>query len=329
VKAVWMERFGDPAEVLSCRELPDPDTAGRGEVLLDLVASPVNPADLFLIQGIYAILPDLPYAAGMEGVARVTGCGDGVENLTEGDLVLLPPGVGAWREKFRVSAQGLQPLPRDVDPLQLAMLAVNPPTAYLLLTGIVDLAPGEWLIQNAANSAVGRYVIQLAKARGLHTVNVVRRDGLATSLEKLGADVVVVDGDDLAERVAGATDAAPLRLALDAAAGSSTMRLAACAATGATIVTYGALSAEPCQISPMQLFFERKRLQGFWVADWYATASPEQINAVFGELVAAIGAGALRADVEATYPLTEVQAALDHSTRSGRFGKVLLTGPGR
>ena len=328
MKAAWMERFGDPAEVVTTRELPDPDAAGRDEVLLDLVASPINPADYFLIQGVYAILPDLPYAAGMEGVARVTARGGGVDHLTEGDLVLLPPGVGAWREKFSVAAHRVQPLPSGVDPLQLSMLTVNPPTAHLLLTTIVDLAPGEWVIQNAANSAVGRYVIQLAKARGIRTVNVVRRDGLAESLRELGADVVVVDGDDLAERVAGATDGAPIRLALDAVAGSSTMRLAACAADGATIVTYGALSMQPCQISPMQLFFERKRLQGFWVADWYGTASPDQVNAVFAELIAEIDAGALRTDVEATYPLTEVSAALDHASRSGRAGKVLLTGPG-
>jgi NADPH:quinone reductase-like Zn-dependent oxidoreductase len=208
------------------------------------------------------------------------------------------------------------------------MLAVNPPTAYLLLTSIVDLEPGEWVIQNAANSAVGRYIVQLAKARGLRTVNVVRRNGLAESLQKLGADVVAVDGEDLADRVAAATDAATIRLALDAAAGSSTMRLATCTSNGATIVNYGALSLQPCQISPMQLFFERKRLQGFWIADWYAAASSEQINTVFGELIAEINAGTLRADVEATYPLTEVQAALEHSARSGRAGKVLLTGPG-
>ncbi|HWI00934.1 MAG TPA: zinc-dependent alcohol dehydrogenase family protein [Propionibacteriaceae bacterium] len=328
MKVAWMERFGEPAEVLACQELPSPDAAGRGEVLLNLVASPINPADLFLIQGIYAILPNLPYAAGMEGVARVAGRGDGVDHLTEGDLVLLPPGVGAWREQFCVAAQGLQPLPTNVDPLQLSMLAVNPPTAHQLLTSIVDLGPGEWVIQNAANSAVGRYVIQLAKTRGLRTVNVVRRGGLAESLQALGADVVAVDGEDLAERVAAATDAATIRLALDAAAGSSTMRLATCAANGATIVNYGALSLQPCQISPMQLFFERKRLQGFWIADWYVTASSEQIKTVFGELIAEISAGTLHADVEATYPLSDVQAALEHSSRSGRDGKVLLTGPG-
>jgi NADPH:quinone reductase-like Zn-dependent oxidoreductase len=227
-----------------------------------------------------------------------------------------------------VTAQGLHPLPRNVDPLQLAMLAVNPPTAYMLLSSIVDLAPGDWVVQNAANSAVGRYVIQLAKVRDLRTVNVVRRDGLTESLRGLGADVVVIDGDDLAERVAETTNGATIRLALDAVAGTSTLRLAACASTGATIVSYGALSLEPCQISPMQLFFERKCLRGFWIADWYATASPEQINTVFGELIASTGAGTLRADIEAVYPLGEVQAALEHSTRSGRAGKVLLTGPG-
>jgi len=328
MKVAWMERFGDPAEVLACQEMPEPDTAGPGEVLLQLAASPINPADFFLIQGIYAILPDLPYAAGMEGVARVAGRGDGVDHLAEGDLVLLPPSVGAWREQFRVAAHGLQPLPSDVDPLQLSMLAVNPPTAFMLLSSVVDLEPGEWVIQNAANSAVGRYVIQLAKARGLRTVNVVRRDGLAESLQKLGADVVVVDSEDLVERVTAATNGASIRLALDAAAGSATMRLAACVSNGATIVNYGALSLQPCQISPMQLFFERKRLQGFWIADWYATASSEQIDSVFRELIAEISAGTLRADVEATYPLTDVQAALEHSTRSGRAGKVLLTGPG-
>jgi NADPH:quinone reductase-like Zn-dependent oxidoreductase len=123
-----------------------------------------------------------------------------VESVKVGDRVLAP-GSFTWRERMVIPARGLFTLPDDADPQQLAMLGINPPTAALLLSEYVDLKPGEWVVQNAANSGVGRWVIAFAKTRGLKTVNIVRRRELLAELEAIGGDIVVVDAPDVPGRI--------------------------------------------------------------------------------------------------------------------------------
>ena len=156
-------------------------------------------------------------------------------------------------------------MPDDADPLQLAMLKVNPATAWMMLKDYVRLEPGDWLIQDAANSGVGKALIRLARDEGLRSVNVVRRPEPAKGLQALGADVVLVDGEDLAERVAEATKGASVRLGIDAVGGGQVTRLADCLAEGGTVVNYGLLSGEPCRIRSDQLIFKGITLTGFWL----------------------------------------------------------------
>jgi NADPH:quinone reductase-like Zn-dependent oxidoreductase len=160
-------------------------------------------------------------------VGRVLAVGPGVESVRLGDRVLAPPSSFTWRERIVISAGGLSALPADADPQQLAMLAINPPTAALLLSDYVDLQPGEWVVQNAANSGVGRWVIAFAKTRGLKTVNIVRRPELVAELEAIGGDVVVVDSPDVRDRIKSAVGQAEFRLALDGVSGPATGVLAA------------------------------------------------------------------------------------------------------
>jgi NADPH:quinone reductase-like Zn-dependent oxidoreductase len=216
------------------------------------------------------------------------------------------------------------PLPPDGDALQLAMLTVNPPTASLLLSEFVTLAPGDWVLQNAANSAVGEYVIQLAKARGLRTVNVVRRDDMVPVLTALGGDVVLTDGPDLAARITAATGGASIRLALDAVGGSATDRLAQSVAVGGTVVNYGAMSGEACKVAPGSFVFRNVTLRGFWLAFWFRQATPDQQRALYGDLAQRIARGELTARVHRTFPLAQVQEAVALAAAGGRDGKVLL-----
>src|SRR3984893_7332433 len=157
-----------------------------------------------------ALRPALPTVIGNEGVGRVLAVGPGVGNVKVGDRVLAPLSSFTWRERMVISADGLFALPADADPLQLAMLAINPPTAPLLLSEYVDLKPGEWVVQNGANSGVGRWVIAFAKTRGLKTVNIVRRPELVAELEAIGGDLVVVDSSDVTERIKAAVGHAAL-----------------------------------------------------------------------------------------------------------------------
>jgi NADPH:quinone reductase-like Zn-dependent oxidoreductase len=319
-RAQYAMRGPVPQDVIACEsfELPAP---GVGEALIAMLAAPINPSDVLTLTGHYGMLPPLPAVGGNEGIGQIVAVGDGIP-YPVGTRVLMPLGGGTWSTHVLAPAAALIPLPSEGDVLQLSMLAVNPPTASLLLSEYVDLQPGEWVIQNAANSAVGAYVTQLAHTRGLRVVNVVRR---ADALQgNTASDVTLVDGADLAERVAAATSGAKIRLALDAVGGSATDRLAQALAVGGTIVNYGALSGEPCKLSPGMLIFRDITLRGFWLVTWMRRATPAQLQALYADLTHRIAQGALSAPVQATYPLAEVKAAVAAAAVGGRQGKIIL-----
>jgi aminobenzoyl-glutamate utilization protein B len=330
VTVVQFARFGPPAEVLDVVEAPDPGEPGPGEALVDLVAAPINPSDLYTVHGTYGIKPPLPAVPGYEGIGRVAAVGAGVEHLAEGDRVLLTSASGTWRSRLMLRAAPLFALPPG-DDLQLAMLGVNPPTAFLMLEAFVALEPGDWVVQNAANSGVGAALVAVARARGLRTVNLVRRERAAEQVRTLGGDVVVVEGPELRERVHAAVreaggDPARLRLGVDAVAGRSAGRLMRCLAPDATLVNYGALSGEPMQVDGRDLIFLESTVRGFWLARWFQRAPRAEQARVMGEVAQLVASGALHMPVEATYPLGEVRQACAHAARPERDGKVLLVG---
>jgi NADPH:quinone reductase-like Zn-dependent oxidoreductase len=250
--------------------------------------------------------------------------GASVVHLREGDRVMVSlAALGTWRERMVANAQRLFAMP-EADMVQTALLGANPPTALLMLRECVPLQRGDWVMQNAANSSVGVSLIQLAKARGLHTVNVVRRAEQVAPLREFGADVVEVDGPDLAARVARASSGAPIRLGIDAIAGDAVERMAQCMADDGVIVNYGLLSGKPCTIDPSHVVFRGVRLHGFWFSRWQKSASNEAIRALYLELVEMVRQGQHRIPVEATYPLARFREALAHASREGRGGKVVL-----
>src|SRR5262249_25417839 len=207
---------------------------------------------------------------------------------------------------------------------QAAMLRINPPTALLLLTDVVELKPGDWVIQNVANSAVGRLLIRLARGRGVKTMNVVRRDSLFGELKNLGADACAVDGPSLADAVKAHTGGTPIRLGLDAVSGQATSRLASCVADGGVVCTYGSMSGEGPVMARGGLIWGGQRLVGFMLGRALATRSLDQIRQVYADLGAQIANGALSAPVEKIYPIEEIKAALAHAQQGERHGKILV-----
>jgi NADPH:quinone reductase-like Zn-dependent oxidoreductase len=193
-----------------------------------------------------------------------------------------------------------------------------------MLSEFVDLQPGEWVIQNAANSAVGGYLIQIARSHGLRTVNVVRRESAIADVRRHGDEIVLVDGPDLAKRVAEATGGAKIRLGIDAVGGLATEHLARCLAEGGTLVNYGAMSGEPCMISPASFVFRDLTLRGFWLALWFRKASPQQQMAVYGDLARRIAAGELQARVHATYGIDRIKDAVAAAAAGERSGKIVV-----
>jgi mitochondrial enoyl-[acyl-carrier protein] reductase / trans-2-enoyl-CoA reductase len=327
VKAVQFSRFGPGWEVAEVVDLPDPGLPAPGEVLLDILASPINPSDLLNFEGRFgAYAPALPAAAGGEAVGRIAAVGEGVTHVRPGDRVLaIYGGRGNWRERRRVPAAAMFPLPSAADALQLAMFSVNPGTAWHMLTRFVPLAPGDWVLQNAGTSAVGHHVIKLAARMGARTISIVRRAEHAATLKALGADAVVVDGPDLPARVTTANEGAPIRLALDAVAGEATRTLVASVAKDGVVVIYGLLSGNATQIDAADPLFRNVAIRGFWFSAWFGAASAQERKALYDELTPLLLDGTLAVPVEATYPLPRVREALAHAARVGRGGKVLLT----
>ncbi len=320
-----VSKFGRPDEVIELVERPEPGKPEPGEVLVQTELFPVNPADLVNLEGSYgATPPALPMTPGAEGVGRVVQVGAGVTHLAPGDRVLLT-GPGTWRERAIAKASAMFALPAGIDPKQLAMLRVNPATAHLMLRTIVALQPGQWVLQNAANSGVGHLLIELAREMGVKTINVVRRPELIEPLRARGADVVLVDGADLDARVREAIGGGALPLAIDAIGGTATQRLARAVDDGGTVVVYGLLSGEPSQIDGRELIFRDVRVQGFWLRSYYMTTAPSEIGALYRELATKLGEGRLAVEVERVYPLADLKAAVAHAARTARSGKILVS----
>lgn len=323
MKQVQFTAFGEPKDVTLCADVADVGEPGDGEIIVDIDAFPINPADLLTISGGYAIKPDLPATLGAEGTGRVTAIGGGVSDLALGDRVIMIE-RNNWCQRRRVAAGAVVKMPGDADVLQLAMLKVNPATALMMLRHYVDLAPGDWVIQNAANSGVGTSLIKLAKADGVRSINVVRRPELIEGLKKLGADVVVVDGEDLAERVAETTGQQAAKLAIDAVGGTQITRLADCLAEGGTVVNYGLLSGEPCQIRADQTIFKGITLTGFWLQKMLTSMAKPDVQQLYQDLGARVLSGDLAVQVEATYPIEQIKDAVAHAGQGHRNGKVLV-----
>ncbi len=318
MKALQMTKYGVPQEVVELVELPEPDAPKADEVLAAVEYAPINHSEILKITKRYPLLPSsFPAGVGNEGVARILSVGGAVTNLKPGDRVIIPPTHSAWRERVVLPAAGLFALPRGADPRQLSMLSINPPTAALLLSEFVDLQPGEWLIQNAGNSGVGRSVIAIAKSRGLHTVSVVRRPELVDEVRGHGGVVVLLEGSDFAATVAKETANARIRLAIDGVAGESTAALTSCLAPGASVVLYSIISGKPGVANGIDLIFRNIVIRGFWIYSPQFRSSPKILEAM--KLGARLVAeGKLHVPIAATYPLASVATALTHAQNGGK-----------
>lgn len=323
MKQVLIDRYGQPEEVARCAEVPDVGAPAADEVVFDVLAVPINPADISFCKGTYRLRPPLPATPGAEAIGRVTAVGAAVSHVKPGDLVINLEREN-WTQKRRVKGADVIAVPPALDLRQAAMLRINPPTALLLLTDVVDLEPGDWVIQNVANSAVGRLLIRLARARGLRTVNVVRRDSLFAELEALGADACAVDSLDLAGAVKARTGGAPIRLGLDAVSGRATARLASSLAEGGVVCNYGSMSGEDPVMPRGALTSGGQSLVGFILGRALARRSLDQVRALYANLAQQILDGTLSAPVEQVYPIEEIKAALTHAQRGGRSGKILM-----
>lgn len=317
-----LEAFGKNPPAIRLAEIPAPAPA-RGEVLLEMLAAPINPADLNTIEGTYGTLPELPAVIGNEGCGRIVAIGDGVEAFAIGQLAV-PLTRGTWAQLLCVPAEKLIPLHDGIDPHQASMLAINPATAWRLLHDFRQLQPGDWIVQNAANSGVGRAVIAIARSLGIHTLNIVRRPELAAELKALGADIVETESCDLRLQARELCSGSQPVLALNAVGGASALNLANALAPNSPHVTYGAMARQPLKIPNGLLIFKNLSFHGFWLRRWIDIAPAAELQSTYARLTGLIASGKLTVPIEKIFPLSEVQSALTLAASPSRQGKILL-----
>uniref|UniRef100_A0A9J2PLI0 Enoyl-[acyl-carrier-protein] reductase, mitochondrial n=1 Tax=Ascaris lumbricoides TaxID=6252 RepID=A0A9J2PLI0_ASCLU len=252
-KQLMYEKYGDPLKVLELKTVEIPEKLEVNEVRVKWLAAPINPADINQVQGVYPIKPPLPAVGGSEGFAEVEAVGAGVVDLQPGDWVVAAhSGLGCWRTRAIYTENDVIKIEKDIPFEAAATFQVNPPTAYRMLKDFVDLRSGDLVVQNAANSAVGRAVIQagviIAHARRIRTVNVVRKrpniDELVAELKSLGADEVFTE-EQMLKEIKGKAKGA--KLALNCVGGRSALMLASCLTKKGVMVTYGGMSKQPLQ----------------------------------------------------------------------------------
>ncbi|HEY2375445.1 MAG TPA: zinc-dependent alcohol dehydrogenase family protein [Gemmatimonadaceae bacterium] len=328
MRALRFSDVGDPMQVLHLDDVPSPEP-GPGDVRVRMTHRPINPADLLTILGYYPIRPSLPGSPGLEGVGLIDAVGANVKGVSVGQRVISVAGTpGTWAEQLVMPADRAVPIPDAMSNQVAAQTLVNPVTAWALLNDELTLSPNDWVLQTAAGSTLGRLIVQLARRRGLRTINVVRRRSRARELLDLGADAVVVTEDEaLVDRVREITGGRGVPAAIDAVGGTEAGEIAASLAPGGTMITMGGLSG--ATLGPIgigDLVFKGASIRGFWLARWTTTRPSATIARALGEVISMFTTHELQLPVAAEYDLADFRAALRHAEQPGRTGKVLLRG---
>jgi len=324
VSALRYHEHGKPEDVLQLDSI-DVSDPGPGEALVALRAAVLHPSDIGMVAGTYGRLRGLPAVAGREGVGEVLAVGEGVARLSVGDRVRMPEDR-VLAAASCVDADTLEKAPSDL-PLDMAAMAfINPPTAYRLLKDFIDLQEGDWVIQNAANSAVGQCVIGLARHRGFKTINVVRDVAKWEGpLKEMGGDVVLADGEDFYKQIQDATGGDKPRLGLNSIGGESVIKLIRSMGEDSVVVTFGGMVGDKIRFPTRNLIFDNLCLMGFWLDRWSRLASAADRGAMQHEVHELIRQGAFQISIAEKYPLAEAKAAFDAAQSGGRDGKVLVT----
>ncbi|MBM3971390.1 MAG: zinc-dependent alcohol dehydrogenase family protein [Planctomycetes bacterium] len=331
MQSVQFDQFGEPAEVLQTRDIETPHPKS-GEVLVRMLFSPVNPSDLMTVRGVYGKLPNLPCTPGYEGVGVVEASGGGLlGKFLVGKRVALLNGInGNWQEKTTALAKQAVPLPKSLPSEQGAAFFVNPVTAYAMTRRVLAVPVGDWLLQTAAASELGKMIVRLGQRFGFKTFNVVRRSEQVEVLKSLGADAVVVfdpatqPADDLRNELHRVTGGRGVQFGIDPVGGLTGSAVVKCLAQGGRMLVYGTLSPEPLSFSPRDLMTPGASISGFWLARWLPQLSLIAKLKLIRTVSGLIQEGVLTSQIGEVFPLDRVNEAVAAAETPGRAGKVLL-----
>jgi len=339
MKAAVFNSTGEPENVLSCQDIDEP-VPGPGELLVRMLASPINPSDLLFVRGTYAVAPEVPATPGFEGVGVVEAAGSGLRSrlMMGKHVAVLSRRGGNWAEKNVVPASQVIPfssiLTGTLSVEQCATFFVNPATAFIMTRRILQVPPGAWLLQTAAGSELGRMVIRLGNRFDFRTLCVVRRQEQARELEQAGASAVVWfdpakhDPRDLISVVHKVTNGAGVPFAIDAVSGPVGSAAVQCLSPGARMLLYGTLSNERLSFPARQLMETGALLEGFWLGNYMSTLKLPAKLGLIRSIAALIREGVLASDIGSQFPLARIQAAVRAAEQPARQGKVLLHADG-
>jgi NADPH:quinone reductase-like Zn-dependent oxidoreductase len=336
MKAIQFDAYGEPAEVLAVADRPVPEP-GKGEVRVRVLASPINPSDLLYVRGHYSgVEPRFPAPVGFEGVGIVDALGPEAEGVVVGQRVAAVNGQGGnWADYAVLPASSTLPAPDGISNEQVASFVINPASAILMVRHVLAVPRGEWLLQSAAGSELGRMIIRLAKRDGIRTLNVVRRRESVADLEALGADVVIVSTEGpIDEQVHDTVGRQGVKYAIDPVVGQTGTEMFKALDEDGRMLVYGSLTGEPTRIGedPRDILSGRRTLEVFWLGYWlprldesgfYPPGTPAGVQ-LAQDIEALMRDDVLVTSPGRTYSLDEIGTAVAQAESVGRHGKVLL-----
>ncbi|MFL9585176.1 zinc-binding dehydrogenase [Stenotrophomonas sp. AB1(2024)] len=323
MRAALHDQFGDPTVVLHGGEAALPVPAA-GEVRIRTVLAPIHNHDLWTIRGQYGYRPELPAIGGSEGTGVIDALGEGVTRLQLGQRVSAASVHGTWAEQFIAPARMVIPMPDSINDETAAQLIAMPLSALMLLE-FLQVEAGQWIVQNAANGAVGKALAMLAKARGVHCVNLVRRDAGVAEMEALGIDNTISTAQaDWIAQVQARVGGGAMVAGVDSVGGRASGELMGLLGEGGTLVSFGSMTGEPMQLGSGDVIFKQATVKGFWGSKVSQNMAPEKKRQLVGELLELAASGGLSLPVDAVFGLDQVAEAAKASLEPGRNGKVLL-----
>jgi len=322
MRAIVFEQSGQPEDVLSLKEIPPP-IPQSGQVLIKVVARPIQPADFLFIGGRYRIKPVFPQPAGLEGTGTIVDCAPEITHLKKGMRVAFRS-PGAWAEFAVAPASRVYPVPADVPDDIAGQFALNPITAWGLLSEC-NLQPSSRILITAGRSIVARLLTQLARHKGLEVTLLVREKGGYTALNG-NNNQVIANGATVAETLQDAVKNGHFHAILDSVGGADSLALMDALESRGRLVSYGILSDTDITIRASRVLLKNLIWQGFGIDGWLDNATAEQIEAAQNELWALLLRYPELLPVTSRFDLSQIQEAVRATYGTHSPGKVMFVG---
>ncbi|SIN81896.1 zinc-binding dehydrogenase [Vannielia litorea] len=325
MKAITYDTFGEPADVLHTSDIPVPEPK-PGELRIRMTLSPIHNHDLWTTRGTYGYKPALPAVGGTEALGTIEALGKGVDEALLGKRVVAAGVHGAWAEQFIAPAAGVIPLPEAIGDEAGAQLIAMPFSALALLE-FLEVREGDWVVQTAANGTVGKIFAELARSRGVKTLNLVRRAEAVAELEEMGiANVLSTSNADWVASAREILGKGGARAAIDSVGGPIVADIADLLGTDGTLVVFGTATGEPLHLRAGSVISRHLTVKGFWGSRVIGEMDAAEKGRLIGELVTLAAKGELHLPSGGEFSLDQPVEAVKASLTPGRSGKILLRG---